>query len=400
MSKQKHLGVFIAAAFIGPGTVTTCTLAGVDFGIELLWALTISIVITYYFQEIAARLGWVLNEDLDQIIMRGIKQPLLRFAVLGLIVSSIFIGNAAYQGGNLSGTLIGLQLLSDQSISKTILMILIGLGVLTMLWNGRFELIKRLLMLLVVLMGISFLITAIYLGPGILTLLKAAFIPTLKGSNTLMIVALVGTTVVPYNLFLHTALVKQSRSEISSHRLLKKDALFSILIGGLISMAILVTAASAGSEGISSVIDLAAILKPSLGEWSKYIVGFGLFAAGFTSSITAPLAAGLVTASVFRSNEGAISERFSKFAAILVFAIGWVVTMVGSAPIEIIKFAQIANGILLPIVAITLFILSRNKSLLGELANTKGQNILGIILVLFTLILGLMGLSKALGLWV
>lgn len=398
MSKQKHLGVFIAAAFIGPGTVTTCTLVGVDFGIELLWALTVSIVITYYFQEIAARLGWVLNEDLDQIIMRGIKQPLLRFAVLGLIVSSIFIGNAAYQGGNLSGTLIGLQLLSDQSISKTILMILIGLGVLTMLWNGRFELIKRLLMLLVVLMGISFLITAIYLGPGILTLLKAAFIPTFKGSSTLMIVALVGTTVVPYNLFLHTALVKQSRSEISSHRLLKKDALFSILIGGLISMAILVTAASAGSEGISSVIDLAAILKPSLGEWSKYIVGFGLFAAGFTSSITAPLAAGLVTASVFRSKEGAVSERFSKFAAILVFAIGWVVTMVGSAPIEIIKFAQIANGILLPIVAITLFILSRNKSLLGELANTKGQNILGIILVLFTLILGLMGLSKALNL--
>lgn len=398
MSKQKHLGVFIAAAFIGPGTVTTCTLAGVDFGIELLWALTISIVITYYFQEIAARLGWVLNEDLDQIIMRGIKQPLLRFAVLGLIVSSIFIGNAAYQGGNLSGTLIGLQLLSDQSISKTVLMILIGLGVLTMLWNGRFELIKRLLMLLVVLMGISFLITAIYLGPGILTLLKAAFIPTLKESNTLMIVALVGTTVVPYNLFLHTALVKQSRSEISSHQLLKKDALLSILIGGLISMAILVTAASAGSQGISSVIDLAAILEPSLGEWSKYIVGFGLFAAGFTSSITAPLAAGLVTASVFRSNEGVVSERFSKFAAILVFAIGWGVTMVGSAPIEIIKFAQIANGILLPIVAITLFILSRNKGLLGELANTKGQNILGIILVLFTFILGLMGLSKALGL--
>jgi Mn2+/Fe2+ NRAMP family transporter len=70
--------------------------------------------------------------------------------------------------------------------------------------------------------------------------------------------------------------------------------------------------------------------------------------------------------------------------------------MVGSAPIKIIKFAQIANGILLPIVAITLFILSRNKSLLGELANTKGQNLLGIILVLFTLILGLMGLSKAL----
>jgi len=211
-----------------------------------------------------------------------------------------------------------------------------------------------------------------------------------------MIVALVGTTVVPYNLFLHTALVKQSRSEISSHQLLKKDALLSILIGGLISMAILVTAASVGSEGISSVIDLAAILKPSLGEWSKYIVGFGLFAAGFTSSITAPLAAGLVTASVFRSKEGVVSERFSKFAAILVFAIGWVITMVGSAPIEIIKFAQIANGILLPIVAITLFILSRNKSLLGELANTKGQNLLGIILVLFTLILGLMGLSKAL----
>ena len=394
--KQKHLGVFIAAAFIGPGTVTTCTLAGVDFGIELLWALTISIVITYYFQEITARLGWALNEELDQIIMRGIRLPALRIVVLGLIVSSIFIGNAAYQGGNLSGTLMGLQLLSDQEVSKTVLMIFIGTGVLLMLWNGRFEMIKRLLMLLVVLMGMSFLFTALYLGPGILEILKGAFIPTFKESNTLMIVALVGTTVVPYNLFLHTALVKKSRSEIQSHHSLKKDALISILIGGLISMAILVTAASAGNEGINSVIDLAAILEPSLGEWSKYIVGFGLFAAGFTSSITAPLAAGLVTASVFRSKEGVVSERFSKFAAILVFAIGWVITMVGSAPIKIIKFAQIANGILLPIVAITLFILSRNKSLLGELANTKGQNLLGIILVLFTLILGLIGLSKAL----
>ena len=397
MAKQKHLGVFIAAAFIGPGTVTTCTLAGVDFGADLLWALTISVVITYYFQEIAARLGWALNEDLDQIIMRGIKQPALRFAVLSLIVSSIFIGNAAYQGGNLSGTLMGLQLLSDHTFSKTILMILIGAGVLLMLWNGRFELIKKLLMFLVVLMGISFLFTAVYLGPGILTLVKGAFIPNLNSSNTLMVVALVGTTVVPYNLFLHAALVKHSRSEITSHQSLKKDALVSIFIGGLISMAILITSASAGSEGIKSVVDLAAILKPSLGEWSKYIVGFGLFAAGFTSSITAPLAAGLVTASVFRSKEGVVSERFSKFAAILVFAIGWVVTMVGTAPIEIIKFAQIANGILLPIVAITLFILSRNKSLLAELANTKGQNLLGFILVLFTLILGLMGLSKALG---
>ena len=397
MSKQKHLGVFIAAAFIGPGTVTTCTIAGVDFGIELLWALAISIVITYYFQEIAARLGWVLNEDLDQIIMRGIKQPLLRFAVLGLIVSSIFIGNAAYQGGNLSGTLMGLQLLSDQEVSKTVLMIFIGTGVLLMLWNGRFEMIKRLLMLLVVLMGMSFLFTALYLGPGILEILKGAFIPTFKESNTLMIVALVGTTVVPYNLFLHTALVKKSRSEIQSHHSLKKDALISILIGGLISMAILVTAASAGNEGINSVIDLAAILEPSLGEWSKYIVGFGLFAAGFTSSITAPLAAGLVTASVFRSQEGVVSDRFSRYAAILVFGIGWIVTMVGSAPIEIIKFAQITNGMLLPIVAITLFILSRNKSLLGELVNTKGQNLLGFVLVLFTLILGLMGLIKALG---
>ena len=395
--KQKHLGVFIAAAFIGPGTVTTCTLAGVDFGIELLWALTISIVITYYFQEIAARLGWALNEELDQIIMRGIRLPVLRIVVLGLIVSSIFIGNAAYQGGNLSGTLMGLQLLSDQEVSKTVLMIFIGTGVLLMLWNGRFEMIKRLLMLLVVLMGMSFLFTALYLGPGILEILKGAFIPTFKESNTIMIVALVGTTVVPYNLFLHTALVKKSRSEIQSHHSLKKDALISILIGGLISMAILVTAASAGNEGINSVIDLAAILEPSLGEWSKYIVGFGLFAAGFTSSITAPLAAGLVTASVFRSQEGVVSDRFSRYAAILVFGIGWIVTMAGSAPIEIIKFAQITNGMLLPIVAITLFILSRNKSLLGELVNTKGQNLLGFVLVLFTLILGLMGLIKALG---
>ena len=66
-------------------------MAGVDFGIELLWALTLSIFITYYFQEVAARMGWVLKADLDQIIKKHISHRFWRSLILGLILVAIFL---------------------------------------------------------------------------------------------------------------------------------------------------------------------------------------------------------------------------------------------------------------------------------------------------------------------
>ena len=87
-------GPLVAAAFIGPGTVTLCTVAGVDFGFALLWAMVLSIVATIVLQEMSARLGIISQKGLAEIIRTEIKNPLFKGLSIVLILSAIVIGNA------------------------------------------------------------------------------------------------------------------------------------------------------------------------------------------------------------------------------------------------------------------------------------------------------------------
>jgi len=88
-------GTLVAAAFIGPGTVTICTLAGVKYGFTLLWAMVLSIIATIVLQEMAARLGIINGKGLAATVKEEIKKPFLRVLAIGLILSAILIGNAS-----------------------------------------------------------------------------------------------------------------------------------------------------------------------------------------------------------------------------------------------------------------------------------------------------------------
>ena len=103
-------GILVAAAFIGPGTVTVCTLAGVQFGFALLWALSISIIATIVLQETSARIGLVTQKGLSQVLRDELKNPFLRKCILALVLVAIVFGNAAYEAGNISGGVLGIQL--------------------------------------------------------------------------------------------------------------------------------------------------------------------------------------------------------------------------------------------------------------------------------------------------
>ena len=136
-------GPLVAAAFIGPGTVTLCTLAGVNFGYALLWAMVLSIVATIVLQEMAARLGIVSQKGLSEVIRSEIKHPLVRgFAIL-LILSAIVIGNAAYEAGNISGGALGMQTLFGNpflelgSFKLNIMSLIIGLVAFGLLYVGN-----------------------------------------------------------------------------------------------------------------------------------------------------------------------------------------------------------------------------------------------------------------------
>jgi manganese transport protein len=109
-------GTLVAAAFIGPGTVTICTIAGVNFGFNLLWAMLLSVIATVVLKEMAARLGVISQKGLSEVIREEIKIPFVKHFVTLLILGAIVVGNAAYEAGNISGGILGLETIFGRSL--------------------------------------------------------------------------------------------------------------------------------------------------------------------------------------------------------------------------------------------------------------------------------------------
>ena len=142
-------GTLVTAAFIGPGTVTVCTKAGVAFGYDLLWALALSIIACLVLQEMAARLGIVSQKGLSEVLRSEIQNPVLRSIMIFIIISAIFIGNAAYEAGNLSGAVLGLSsvinspFISLGEYTFNYFSVLIGLIAFIILYIGKYKIIER-----------------------------------------------------------------------------------------------------------------------------------------------------------------------------------------------------------------------------------------------------------------
>jgi Mn2+/Fe2+ NRAMP family transporter len=391
--KELGPGVLIAAAFIGPGTVTVCTIAGASYGYTLLWAMSLSIFATLLLQEMSARMGIIAQKDLSTLIRSHIENIPLKISSVILILSAIVIGNAAYEAGNISGGVIGLSaivpgtILQVGSFNLNYLSIIIGGIAFILLFIGNYRIIEKGLVTLVILMTISFIITAVITRPDPLMILKGLFIPHIPDNNFLIVMGLIGTTVVPYNLFLHTSLVQERWKSVADLKTAQLDSFISILLGGMVSLAIIVAAAAMENKEIVNAIDLAKGLEPLYGKYATYFMAIGLFAAGTTSAITAPFAAAYVVNGCLNWNASLKSKKFRSVWITILF-LGVFFSSLNIRPIQIIIFAQIANGILLPVVTGFLIWITSKKSIMGAHRNSSFQKLSGWFILMITLILG------------
>ncbi len=399
---KKYVGpsTVITAAFIGPGTVTVCTLAGVNSGYQLLWALLFSMFATYILQEMTARLGLISGSGFGEAIRSQLQQPLARLTGITLVLSAIVIGNAAYEGGNISGAALGVAELTASivinagTLQISLLPILIGVIAFAVLGLGGIKLVQNTLIALVGLMSLVFVTTAIAADPDWSQVLAGLFVPQSTEADWLTVVALIGTTVVPYNLFLHASLVRERYDSAAQLPDLRRELLTAILIGGVISMSIVITSAATlqGQSDIRSAADMARQLEPVMGSWSTHFLAIGLFAAGISSAITAPLAAAYAARGVLGWPVDQDDKRFRMVWQVILL-LGVAVATFGWNPILIIQFAQLTNGILLPLVAVFLLFIMNQQSLLGEYSNRSLQNGFGLLIIVVTVLLGLRSLN-------
>ncbi len=393
-------GALVAAAFIGPGTVTVCTLAGAGFGYALLWALVFATVATIVFQEMAGRLGAAARSGLGQALRQTLGRSAWRWPLYALIMVALYAGNAAYEAGNLSGAALGAEAVLDSRVSFEATVLTICTIAALALLRGTYRQLERLLIGLVVLMAIAFVGTFAVTRPDFTAMLRGLLVPRIPDGGLVMVLALIGTTVVPYNLFLHASAAKARWAGADDLAAARTDTVLSVGVGGLVSIFIVSTAsASLFAQGLAArnAADMAIQLEPLFGSIAKYLLGIGLLAAGFSSALTAPLATAFAVTELTGSQDSHGQLAF-RGIALSVLLIGCVFALSGIQPITIILSAQFANGLLLPIVAAFLLYTMNDRQLLGEHVNGRTANALGGLVFLVSLGLGGRLILSALGL--
>lgn len=219
-----------------------------------------------------------------------------------------------------------------------------------------------------------------------------------NSDNIMTIVALIGTTVVPYNLFMHAALVSKKWHSTEQIKYARVDTLIAVILGGLVSMAIVVTGALGQAKDVQNVLDLAKSLEPILGSIATYFIGSGLFAAGITSAITAPLAGALVICGCFGWDNN-LNSKPMRIAFSTILFLGVLFASLGIKPVQLITLAQLANGILLPFLSTFIIWLINKKSLMGKYTNNWIWNIVSIGIWVITWVLGIKSIIKVFEVW-
>jgi Mn2+/Fe2+ NRAMP family transporter len=387
----------ISAAFIGPGTVTTATQAGVYYNFQLLWALVFSTFATILLQEASARLAIHTKLNLGEALAKQFEGKKSRTLILFTAAIAIILGCAAYEAGNILGAVAGLVMMFEIPYYYFVG----GIGILTVLVFAlkSVNLIAKVMGVLVFFMGIAFLYTTISLNPNWEEVAIGSLIPRIPNSSgaALLVLGLIGTTVVPYDLFLGSGALdkKQSIQEM------RFGLIIAITLGGIISMSIM-GVGNAITEGMNdtaraNMVYSYTILKDTLeiitGKYAIYIFGFGMFVAGFSSAITSPLASAITAGSLFsnKKNQQKWKPGSIYFNLVIIGVLGTGLTFgfMDVKPIPAIILAQAFNGLILPLIAIFLIYVINDTNIMGR-ANLNGwfSNFLMGFVLWITFILG------------
>ncbi len=364
----------IAAAFVGPGTVTTASRAGSEGGWFYLFPLLLAMLAGYLLMEMSARISLVTRRPFGAVVQQTFGKPMLI-----LLFGGVFLGCAAYEAGNLLGGFAGIELIWDLDRPWVSLLVLLAMLVL---WSGKVNHISKIMAVIVLLMGLVFLYTAV----------QTSFFSaqSIAGSNKKVeastILALVGTSIVPYNFFLAASLSQEQQLGE-----MRRGLGLSFLMGGIITLGILLTASSLSD--FQNFSELNSLLQANLGLAGSYLLALGLFAAGFSSAVTAPLAAALAAKTLFSTHTDTkptntasgiqTGDKPTRWIWLSVLLLGWLVASFNWDIVPLILAAQLVNGLLVPGLAALVIYISNQRALLGEQVNTIWQNLGGLLVFLY-----------------
>ena len=369
-------GMLVTVGFIDPGNWASNVSAGSDYGIKLLWMVTLSTLMLIVLQHNAAHLGIVTGDCLSESASKHIR-PWLKNTILSTaVVASVSTALAEIMGGA-----IALEMLFKLPIK--IGSILILALILWMLLTNSYKKLERWIIGFVSLIGLCFIIELSLVKIDWPAAMVAWVTPSFPKGSMLVIMSVLGAVVMPHNLFLHSEIIQSRQWNLQDKEVMERqlkyefmDTLFSMMIGWAINSAMILIAASVffGNVKITELGQAQQMLVPMLGSGAAIIFALALLFAGISSSVTAGMAGGSIYAGIF-SEPYDIKDNHTKTGVLITLVTAAILILFISDPFKGLVYSQMLLSIQLPITVFTQIYLTSSKKVMGQYANSTKDKI-------------------------
>jgi len=370
-------GFIIAAVVLGPGSITVSSKIGATYGYSFLWVILVGAISMSVYTTMSVRFG-VLHE---KSLLKVIAEKYGKWFSIAIGVCS-FLAALSFQFGNNLGVGMGMKTLTG--INETIWpFIFTPLAmVLVFFSKNLYKALEQLMMIMVVILILAFILNLVFIKPD-LEAVAMGFIPrAVSGDDFNEIAALVGTTFVLHNAFYQSYLVQGKGWKLADLPRSIRDTKIGVSLLALISILVIVTAAATlKPRGISvnSAADMAIQLEMLLGSFAKYIFGFGFMAAAFSSLLVNSVTGGGLLADSMGMGSS-MNEKMPKvFTAVILLAGMVIAVFFKGNVIYALIMAQASSILSVPLIAIGLFLVLNNKSIMGNYRNNIVQNFMAIV---------------------
>jgi NRAMP (natural resistance-associated macrophage protein)-like metal ion transporter len=375
------------------GGITTYTASGAQFGYTLLWSLIPMTIALYVSEEMCARMGVVTGKGLSDLIREEFGFRSTFFVMIAAL--AVDLGNTVAE---FAGVAASMQIFG---VSKYISVPLAGIAVWFLVVKGSYRQVEK-IFLVACGFYLTYVASAFLAKPDWLLAAKETVRPTLHFSTDylLMLTALVGTTIAPWQFFYLQAGFVEKRVGPKQY----KHARLDVLVGSISCMVIVFfiivcCAATLNKNGMTNITDAAqaaAALVPLAGKWAGYLFAFGLLNASLFAASILPLSTAHVICEGLGFEAGLdrkVQEApafYSLYTGLIVAGAG--IILLPKAPLfKILVLSQVANGVWLPVVLIFVLLLINRRDLMGDHTNTWGFNMVAwaasIIMIILTFVL-------------
>jgi NRAMP (natural resistance-associated macrophage protein)-like metal ion transporter len=383
----KQLAIFFA--ILGPGIITgsvdndaggitTYSVAGAMYGYGLIWTLIPSFIVLLVIQEMNARMGIVTGKGLSDLIRENAGMKITFFIFIGLLFSNI--GNTTTEFAGVAGSM------EIFGVSKYISVPVAALMVWFLVVKGTYKIAERIFLIFSISL-LTYVVSALMSKPHWKEIGTAVIHPQVEmnSQSLAIVIALVGTTIAPWMQFYMQSSVIEKGLKMKNYRYTLIDIAVGCVVTIVVAFFIMVACGSTlhpNGIQINEAKDAALALKPLAGAIASQVFAFGLFVASVFSATILPLATAFYVSEAFGFEAGIdkkwdeAREFYILYTGILV--VSAIIILIPDAPlIQISIWSQVLNGILLPVVLVSMILLINNKKIMGTYVNKPVQNIIG-----------------------